>query len=95
MIERVHNDSKKGKYDKGNTQKNKKMQNIKYILGITIAYTLAQGLLLVVSGMWWDDWDYANKNWNYLLEVLSSHHCHCEHMYKRQYGACRMELIAF
>lgn len=42
----------------------------KHIFWITLVYIFSQGLLLFVSGLWWDDWGYINKNWDYLLEVF-------------------------
>lgn len=35
----------------------------RHILWITIVYVLAQGFLLVVSGLWWDDWVVENRDW--------------------------------
>ena len=45
-------------------------ESLSHLLVITGVYILAQGFLLFASGMWWDDWVYANKNWDYLLEVF-------------------------
>lgn len=45
-------------------------ETMKHIFWITMVYILSQGFLLVVSGTWWDDWVYVNKNWDYLREVF-------------------------
>lgn len=45
-------------------------EKFRHIFGITVVYFFAQGFLLVVSGTWWDDWVYVNKNWEYLYEVM-------------------------
>lgn len=42
---------------------------IRHILWITLVYFAAHGFLLVATGCWWDDWVYADKNWEYLFEV--------------------------
>lgn len=44
-------------------------KRIRHIILLTFTYLAAQWFLLVVSGRWWDDWVYANKNWDYLFEV--------------------------
>lgn len=41
----------------------------RHIFWITIVYILSQWFLLVVSGIWWDDWVYVNKNWDFLYET--------------------------
>ena len=35
----------------------------RHIFWITIVYVLAQGLLLIVSGLWWDDWVVESMDW--------------------------------
>lgn len=45
-------------------------ETFKHIFWITIVYILSQGFLLVASGIWWDDWVYVNKNWDYLLKAM-------------------------
>ena len=45
-------------------------ETFKHILWITTVYMFAQGFLLIATGIWWDDWVYVNKNWDYLLEVM-------------------------
>ncbi len=40
------------------------------IICITLVYVAAHWFLLVATGRWWDDWVYADKNWDYLLEVM-------------------------
>jgi len=42
----------------------------RHIFWMTLVYILAHGFLLIVTGRWWDDWVYANKNWDYLYEVM-------------------------
>lgn len=42
---------------------------IQHILWITLVYFAAHWFLLVATGRWWDDWVYADKNWEYLFEV--------------------------
>ena len=42
----------------------------RHMLWITVVYVLSQWFLLVATGMWWDDWDYANKDWDHLLDVF-------------------------
>lgn len=39
------------------------------LIPITITAFLAHGFLLIASGTWWDDWVYADKNWEYMLDV--------------------------
>lgn len=41
-----------------------------HLFWITITYVAAHWFLLVATGRWWDDWVYANKNWDYLFEVM-------------------------
>lgn len=55
---------------KGLVNKYKTDETFKHLFWVTVVYVLAQGFLLVVSGIWWDDWAYVNKNWDYLLEVF-------------------------
>lgn len=45
-------------------------KRIKNYISLTIVYLVSQWFLLVASGRWWDDWVYANKNWDYLFEVF-------------------------
>lgn len=52
------------------TNQYKNNEKIKHVFWITVVYILSQGLLIFVSGIWWDDWGYVNKNWDYLLEVF-------------------------
>lgn len=40
----------------------------KHLLWITIVYLLAQGFLLIASGIWWDDWLSRTRNWEGHLE---------------------------
>ena len=49
-------------------KKYKQIPNMKYVMRIILVYLFSQGFLLIVTGMWWDDWDYANKSWDYLYE---------------------------
>lgn len=42
----------------------------KHLIWLTVVYFAAHWFLLVATGRWWDDWVYANKNWDYLLEVF-------------------------
>ena len=42
----------------------------RHIFWITVVYLLSQWFLLIVTGRWWDDWVYADKNWDYLYEVM-------------------------
>lgn len=42
----------------------------RHIFWITVVYLLSQWFLLIVTGRWWDDWVYADKNWEYLYEVM-------------------------
>lgn len=39
-------------------------------LAITVVYFFTHWFLLVASGKWWDDWAYADKNWDYLYDVM-------------------------
>ena len=48
--------------------KNKKRN--KDFLWTLIVCLAAHGFLLVATGRWWDDWVYADKNWDYLHEVM-------------------------
>lgn len=43
---------------------------LRHIFWITIVYVLSQGFLLIVSGTWWDDWVFIDRNWEYLYEVM-------------------------
>lgn len=45
-------------------------ETFKYIFWITMVYVFAQGLLLIVSGIWWDDWGFVNKDWEYLRDFF-------------------------
>lgn len=47
-------------------------ENIKFrhIMWLSIVYFASQWFLLIATGIWWDDWVYADKNWNYLYEVF-------------------------
>ena len=42
----------------------------KHLLLIFIVYVLSQGFLLVATGRWWDDWCYADKDWEHMYEVF-------------------------
>lgn len=50
--------------------KYKQNSNFRNIIWISLIYLLAHGFLLVATGRWWDDWIYADKNWDYLYEVM-------------------------
>ena len=50
--------------------KYKTSELFRHIFWITIVYVFAQGFLLVVSGIWWDDWGFVNKDWDHLREVF-------------------------
>lgn len=41
-----------------------------HLFWISIVYLLTHGFLLIATGRWWDDWVYADKNWEYLYEVM-------------------------
>lgn len=41
----------------------------RHIFWLTVVYFAAHWFLLIATGRWWDDWVYADKNWDYLLEV--------------------------
>lgn len=43
----------------------------RHIFCFTIVYFAAHWFLLVATGRWWDDWVYADKNWDYMLEVFT------------------------
>lgn len=47
-----------------------KKEESSYLLLITIIYVLTHGFLIIATGRWWDDWVYADKNWEYLCEVM-------------------------
>lgn len=42
----------------------------RHIFWITVVYFAAHWFLLIATGRWWDDWVYADKNWEYLWEVF-------------------------
>lgn len=50
--------------------KYKASELFRHIFCITIVYVLAQGFLLVASGIWWDDWEFVSKDWDYLRKVF-------------------------
>lgn len=51
-------------------KKYKESQAFRHFFWITITYVAAHWFLLIATGRWWDDWVYADKNWNYLYEVM-------------------------
>ena len=48
--------------------KYKTSEAFRHILWITIVYVLTQGFLLIVSGIWWDDWLSRTRDWEAHLE---------------------------
>ncbi len=40
------------------------------ILLITAVYIATHWFLLAATGRWWDDWAYADRNWDYMIEVF-------------------------
>lgn len=48
----------------------KESEIFRHILWITTVYILSQWFLLIVSGRWWDDWIYADHNWEFISEAM-------------------------
>ena len=51
-------------------EKYKESTAVRQVFWLTIVYVLGHSFLLMATGRWWDDWVYADKNWDYLLEVF-------------------------
>jgi len=43
--------------------------HMKHFILLSLVYILSQGMLLVVSGRWWDDWVFYNQSWTALKEM--------------------------
>lgn len=50
-------------------EKYKTNQVFRHMVWITLIYFVTHWFLIVATGKWWDDWCYADKNWDYLFEA--------------------------
>ena len=51
-------------------KKYRKNEVFRHIFWITVVYAITHGFLLIATGRWWDDWAYADRNWDFMIEVF-------------------------
>ncbi len=51
-------------------EKYRKNEGFRHMFWITAIYIATHGFLLVATGRWWDDWAYADRNWDYMIGVF-------------------------